>query len=66
MINRAVLAAVIVAIAVATLVAGLIFIPRPSGREAAYIACVGVGDPADLGVCVPSPYPDRLPLPDPV
>lgn len=30
--------------------------------ESSYILCAGIGDPVDSGVCVPAPYPERLPL----
>lgn len=45
--------------------AAAIALPSPRvPAETAYVACVGVGAPADMGMCVPPPYPERLPLPD--
>jgi len=48
---------------VAAIAAALLAPAQPRAAESAYIACIGIGDPADVGVCMPSPYPDRLPLP---
>ena len=60
-----VLALAALVVMIAALTAASVLTPRSAAQETAYIACVGIGDPADIGVCLPAPYPERLPLPEP-